>query len=232
MLAITLGMVQSRSMSEYLHDTTKAVIFDHDDTLVGTIEAKWAQHKHTAKTWYDKELTHEEIKLHWGKPLRTLVSLLYETDDVDLAFERIMGVHTDFPKLLLPDTLPTLNVLQDAGLTLGLVTATSRFSLEHDLENLAIPPELFGYIQTEEDTNFHKPDARVFDPAKRWLDSQGIAPHEVTYVGDGLHDAKVAQDNGFNFVGVETGLVTKEMFVDAGFISISSLSKLISSKNI
>lgn len=219
-------------MSESLPDTTKAVIFDHDDTLVGTIEAKWAQHKHTAKTWYDKELTDDEIKLHWGKPLRKLVSLLYETDDVELAFEHIMEVRTDFPKLLLPDTLPTLNVLHDAGLVLGLVTATSRFSLEHDLEELAIPAELFEYIQTEEDTNFHKPDARVFDPTKRWLDSQGIAPSQVTYVGDGLHDAKAAQDSGFDFVGVETGLVTKEMFVDAGFVSVSSLSRLISNKNI
>ena len=33
----------------------KAVFFDHDDTLVGTIVPKWAHHKHVARTHYGKE---------------------------------------------------------------------------------------------------------------------------------------------------------------------------------
>jgi HAD superfamily hydrolase (TIGR01549 family) len=215
-------------MSEYLPDTTKAVMFDHDDTLVGTIEPKWRQFKYIAKLHYNKEISDEELRTHWGKPLRSLVGILNETDDIDLAFERIMAVHKDFPKVLFEETLPTLNELKRRGLKLGLVTATSLFSLEHDLDVLGIPKELFDFMQSEEDTDFHKPDARVFDPAKQWLGVNGMQPREVIYVGDGLHDGKAAIESGMNFIGVETGLVTKKMFIDAGFISVSGLAKLIS----
>lgn len=43
-------------MPKQFKDNIKAVFFDHDDTLVGTIEAKWAHHKYVARTWYGKEL--------------------------------------------------------------------------------------------------------------------------------------------------------------------------------
>ncbi|HSW99568.1 MAG TPA: hypothetical protein VLH38_00880, partial [Patescibacteria group bacterium] len=72
-------------MSEHIADTTKVVLFDHDDTLVGTIGTKWEQHKHVAHTFYGKELSDDEIQEHWGKPLTELVCLLYGTDDVDQA---------------------------------------------------------------------------------------------------------------------------------------------------
>jgi HAD superfamily hydrolase (TIGR01549 family) len=214
-------------MPEYLTPDIKAVFFDHDDTLVGTIKAKFAQHKHIARTWYDKELNDEEITLHWGKPLTSLLKILYETDDADTAFAHILAVHQDFPKLLLADTIPTLQTLHERGLKLGLVTAASRSSLDHDLESLAIPRDLFSFIQTEEDSDYHKPDPRVFTRALVWLQKQQISPKEVTYVGDGLHDAKAALGAGFNFIGVETGLVTQQQFQGAGHVSVAGLSRLL-----
>ncbi len=54
----------------------KAILFDHDDTLVQTIKSKWAQHKYIAKTFYHKNLKDEELRLHWGKPFTELVELL------------------------------------------------------------------------------------------------------------------------------------------------------------
>lgn len=214
-------------MSEYLTPDIKAVFFDHDDTLVGTIEAKFAQHKHVAKTCYNKELTNDELILHWGKPLTDLLKILYGTQDTNKAFTHVLAVHQDFPKLLLADTIPTLQTLHERGLKLGLVTAASRFSLDHDLESLAIPRGLFSYIQTEEDSDYHKPDPRVFTHALVWLKEQQISPEEVTYVGDGLHDAKAALGAGFNFIGVETGLVTLQQFRGAGHVSIAGLSQLL-----
>ncbi len=41
----------------------KAVLFDHDDTLVAT----------------------DERREHWGKPLEQLVGLLYDTADIEQA---------------------------------------------------------------------------------------------------------------------------------------------------
>lgn len=72
-------------MSALQMQKIKGILFDHDDTLVGTIQAKWAQHKFLAKTFYRKTLTDNELHLHWGKPLTSLIRHLYETDDVDTA---------------------------------------------------------------------------------------------------------------------------------------------------
>ena len=42
-------------VSRHIDEKIKAVFFDHDDTLVGTIGTKWAQHKHVAKLYYGKQ---------------------------------------------------------------------------------------------------------------------------------------------------------------------------------
>jgi phosphoglycolate phosphatase len=205
----------------------KAVRFDHDDTLVGTIEAKWAEHKHIAKTYYNKKLTDDEIRQHWGKPLSVMVGLLYGTTDINQAMAYNIATHEGFPKKIRDDTVATLRYLHESGKTLGVITATHSFSLNHDFETLAIPRELFNYIQTEENTSFHKPDPRVFDPALTWLRQQRIEPSEVAYVGDGLHDMKAALGAGFEFIGIATGLVTQDEFKANGAAAITKLKDLI-----
>lgn len=89
----------------------KAVLFDHDDTLVGTIDAKWAQHKYIAKKFYSKTLTDDDIKQHWGKPLTFLLSKLYETDHIDMAMSYNIATRSRFPKKLFVDTIDTLQLL-------------------------------------------------------------------------------------------------------------------------
>lgn len=206
----------------------KAVLFDHDDTLVGTIKPKWEQHKYIAKTFYNKELRDDEIRLHWGKPLTVLLKLLYETEDIEGAMAHNLSTRHFFPKLLPDDTIETLESLHKMGKILGLITATARFSLENDLKTLGIPKSLFDYIQTEDDTNVHKPDPAVFNPIKEKLLQSNIHPHEVVYVGDGLHDMKAAKGAGFNFIGIGTGLVTPEEFQSHQVVGIHSLKELLS----
>jgi phosphoglycolate phosphatase len=213
--------------TQHIGKHIKAVFFDHDDTLVGTIEAKWAEHKHIAKTYYNKRLTDDEIRQHWGKPLSVMVGLLYGTNDTDQAMAYNMATHEDFPKKIQDDTVATLRYLHKSGKTLGVITATHSFSLNHDFETLDIPRELFDYIQTEENTSFHKPDPRVFDPAVAWLRQQRIEPNEVAYVGDGLHDMQAALGAGFEFIGITTGLVTQNEFKANGAAAITKLEDLI-----
>lgn len=213
-------------MSEHIGDQIKAVLFDHDDTLVGTFNPKSAHHKYVARTYYDKELSDEEIRQHWGKPLRELVGILYGTDDIEQAMANNTACHENFPKELFVASIPTLRRIKAAGKLIGIITATSRFSFEHDLTLHNVPRELLDYTQASDDTPFHKPDPRVFEPALAWLADQKITPHEVVYVGDGLHDMKAALGAGFSFVAVETGLVTAEQFKEAGIVSIPSVAGL------
>jgi phosphoglycolate phosphatase-like HAD superfamily hydrolase len=213
-------------MAENIADHIKMVTFDHDDTLVGTIGTKWEQHKHIARTYYGRELTDNDIKLHWGKPLGEMICLLYGTDDVEQALANNTACHEDFPKELFVATIPTLARIKATGKRLGIVTATSRFSFEHDLDHHQIPRDLLDYTQTADDTAFHKPDSRVFDPFFEWIEARDIKRGEVLYVGDGLHDMKAALGAGFEFIGVETGLVTAEQFKEAGARSIPDVSHL------
>lgn len=202
------------------------VLFDHDDTLVETIVAKWAHHKFVARTWYNKELTDDEIRPHWGKPFPVLVGLLYETDDIEEALARNASCHEDYPKVLMIHTIPKLRELHAAGKMLGIITATSRFSFEHDMDLHGMPREIIDYTQTADDTEHHKPDGRVFSPAKKWAMEYGIPPHRILYVGDGLHDMHAALDAGFRFIGVETGLTSAEEFQDHDAESVPSTAEL------
>ncbi len=213
-------------MSEYIGEHIRAVFFDHDDTLVGTTGPKWAQHKYVARKHYGKELADDELREHWGKPLGELMGILYGTEDIEEAFKHVYACHEDYPKELFSATVPTLRHIKAAGKLIGIVTATSRFSFEHDLDLHQVPREFIDYTQTEEDTPYHKPDPRVFEPALAWLSERKVKPDEVVYIGDGLHDMKASTGAGFNFVGVETGLVIAEEFRAEGAVSIPSIADL------
>ena len=214
-------------MNDYIGDNIKVVLFDHDDTLVGTFSPKSKLHKLVARTYYGKELSDEEIIANWGKPLPELVGILYGTIDADKALENNAKHHTDFPKELFEPTIPVLRHIKSNGKKIGIITATSRFSFEHDLDLHNIPRELIDYTQAAEDSQFHKPDKRVFDPVLAWLGKEGVHPEEVIYIGDGLHDMEAALGAGFNFLGVETGLVTHEGFESVGATSIPDTSHLL-----
>jgi HAD superfamily hydrolase (TIGR01549 family) len=172
-------------------------------------------------------LDDEDLRMHWGKPLSVMMSILYDTQDIDKAMAYNKKHHSQFPKLIHEDTLKVLRTLRKKGKKLGVITATNRFSFEYDLRTLGIPPKLFDYIQTEEDSRFHKPDPRVFEPTRRWLESLSVEPSQTLYVGDALHDMKAAVGAGFMFVGVATGLVTKKQFIEDGAMAITKLSDLL-----
>ena len=205
----------------------KAILFDHDDTLVATKEVKFAHHKYVAKKFYGKELSDAELRLHLGKPLTQLVCLLYGTDNGEQALANNTSCRDDFPKVLFNGTIPTLEHLHTKGMLLGIVTATTKDSFEHDLELLKIPSEFLDYTQTLEATEYHKPDPRVFEPALQWLAKRHIKPNEVLYVADGLHDMKAALGAGFQFIGVETGFTTHEQFLDHKVTSIPTIAELL-----
>ena len=125
------------------------------------------------------------------------MELLYGHNDPAEAMRRNLSCEDEFPKTLLEDTIPTLRRLRAAGKVVGIITATSRYSFEHDLDLHGFPCDIVDYTQTEDDTEFHKPDPRVFVPAAAWLAGRHIVPREVLYVADGLHDMKAALGAGF-----------------------------------
>jgi len=214
-------------MTKEVGNHIRAVVFDFDDTLVATIEAKWSLHKLIAKEIYGKELTDEDIKPHWGKPLRTLIGLLHGEENVDQIMALEGSINRDFPKVIYEDTIAVLKALRQSGKLICLVTAHDRKNLIIDLKSAGIAKSLFDYIQTADDTIYHKPDPRVFKPLKNWLEVKSLKPKQVVYVGDALHDMNAALGAGFEFIGVTTGLVTQAEFTAHNIKPITKLSDLL-----
>lgn len=204
----------------------RATLFDLDDTLVDTIGTQWKKHIFIAREHYGKQLTEAEIRGHYGKPIGEYVCALYGTTDVEEAVGHSMRYRSLFPKQLFPETVPTLLSLKAAGQLLGIVTKSTRAGLENDLAALGLAPGLLDYTQTADDTFCQKPDPRVFDPALKWLQEQGIQRHEVRYAGDSFDDMWAASGAGVTFLGVERGLVSAEEFEAAGALSVPHIGYL------
>ncbi len=195
----------------------KAVIFDFDDTLVASREAKWAQHTHVAKTFFNIDLKEDKIREHWGKPVNILALELYDNSDTWENIHIILRSTRDaFPKKLHSEVAGTLEYLLGRGIKIGILSAATSSDIKHDLVKYNIPVDNFTIIQGAEDTLVHKPNPEVFIPILEHLSQEGIQNKEILYVGDSLDDLKAATGAGINFVAVTTGLYAEEDFKKAG----------------
>lgn len=214
-------------MSRYIPDYIKLVLFDNDDTLVGTYQPIWDMFRYTAKNHYDIELSDKDILLHWGKPIRELAKHYYQTDDIDSAIDIIERNLPYFPKKKFDYTTKIFTKLKNDGKSIGIVSATYLNILTDDFKRLEIPIESLDYIQTAENSNYHKPNPKVFEPMFSWASMNNIKKDEILYIGDSLFDVQATQKAALNFLGVETGLLTAEKFTELGADSIKDLSVLL-----
>jgi phosphoglycolate phosphatase-like HAD superfamily hydrolase len=197
----------------------KAVIFDFDDTLVESRLAKWAQHKHVAKEFYNIELTDEDIKKHWGKPFHKLVGELYRNSDTPKKMmEAVMSVREkeEFKKKVHKGSPELMNELLDRGLKLGILTATMKKYLLVNLSEHNFPIDRLTIIQAADDTEVHKPDPAVFEPLLKKFKEEGIESSEIVYVGDSIDDLYSSKGAGVNFIAVTTGMYSEEDFKKEG----------------
>jgi HAD superfamily hydrolase (TIGR01662 family) len=195
----------------------KAIIFDLDDTLLESRLVVWEHHKHVAKKFYNIDLTDEEIRKHWGKPLTQLIGHLYKNSDtVENMHNAVKSVREDFRKKIYPDAVDVIKKILEEGALVGVLSASNIDHIKEDLIRFNVPIDLFISIQGEEHTTAHKPDPNVFAPMLEKLSTKGIKKEEVLYVGDSLDDFRAASGAGVNFIGVTTGLFSKEDFEKEG----------------
>lgn len=214
-----------------LPDGIEVAMLDWDDTVVGTIEAKMRQHQYVAKTYYGIDLTKEEMASDWGKPLHELISKWYRIDPDDQAqydkvLATVLSYSGEFPKMPFNGALIALEALRNRFYT-GIVTGSPRNDLIHDFKLTGLSPESFDYFQASDDSAYHKPDKRVFDPANEWLASIGVAPSQVLYIGDSWRDHAPARENGYHFLGVETATMLMPAFYELGALSIRAIGDLV-----
>ena len=93
------------------------------------------------------------------------------------------------------------------GIEVGVVTSTNRVFAEEDLRRLGFPIKRFLCIQGADDTEFHKPDPRVFDPTLTLLAQKDISKEAMVYIGDAVRDYEAAKAAGLDFIGLLGDLI-------------------------
>lgn len=205
-----------------------SLALDLDDTLLKTYPVKWEQHKAAAERFYGKTLSEDTIRRHWGKPTTELVREYYDADDtIENMVANYRSLDDSFLKSLHEDAVGVLDQLSRRKVFLGLVTNATRDTAIADLSRLGVPINLFNRIQAFDDTQAYKPDPAVFEALLLALARNGITDR-ILYIGDDLTDYSAAQVAGIDFIGVTTGLRTKDEFKRAGVTkTINRLSELL-----
>lgn len=190
----------------------KAIIFDFDDTLVETKSIRYEAAIYTAKHFYNLELTNSIIDKYWGLPFRALVKALFKNvDSFENIFNNYKSITHLFPLKRFDDAIATLDGLSKEYI-LALVSASTHELIKSGFKDVGISEEIFEYVQASEDSEYHKPDPKVFDPIKIFLDNKGININEVIYVGDSLGDYFAAKNAGIGFLGIARSKVRIDEF--------------------
>jgi HAD superfamily hydrolase (TIGR01549 family) len=219
---------KTRDLPRPIHEY-KRVLFDCDDTILETSEARWEVMRKVASE-FEVVVDDVAIRRVWGQPFHRMIGELlpgvdYE-DYVD-RYRRAMAAHE--PKAT-PGALDLLEYLE-GRVDMQIVSSGSHELVVQDLEALRMR-HFFSCIYGCEDVPFHKPDPRVIEPAieglrRRWL-RQDIPLPDVVYIGDSARDYEASIGNHVDFIGVTSGLETRDDLMEAGVETIvASLDELV-----
>ncbi len=143
----------------------------------------------------------ERSRRFWSRFYRMLLGELGIPDDeIDGLGDRLYAVFTDPSNYhLIPDALPVLDKLRDAGVALGLISNFEAW-LEQLLEHLDVS-RYFEVRVISGVEGVEKPDPAIFRLA---LDRAGVSAEDAVYVGDNpVFDALPAEEAGMDAVIVD-----------------------------
>ncbi len=205
----------------------KAIIFDFDETLFQTKKFRVKAIQYWAKHFYDLDYSETEIAALWGTPFRKYFEILLKgKGDLDKAIEQYFSITPDFKSQPFPGTLEAIQELKKE-FTLAIVSAASKEMLIKDMKAANFPNDLFDFIQGDGETDFHKPDLRVFEPVLAFLKAKGIDKSEMIYVGDVIDDFLAANGAGLGFYGISGRGVSAEQWQEAGAKTIAEIGELV-----
>lgn len=196
-------------MSKY-----KFCIFDFDLTLVDSSKAILTCYKHTLAKFGLPIPDDKTIYKTIGKTLADSLKILSGINDDDkleqmrLEYVRkadeVMARDTEF----YDDTLAMLQILQCAGVKVGIVSSKFRYRIvetfRHHTSSFPIDLIIGG-----DDVKEAKPDPQGLELI---ISKFNACKADVLYIGDSYIDAQTAQNAGVDFAAVTTGSTTAEEF--------------------
>lgn len=193
-------------------------IFDWDGTIIDSVQPKVLQNQALAAE-FGHDLTLDEVRVIWNSAIGfpDLMQKLCLTDDMDAIMDVVKRDYDkpEFAKRSFEFGDRTIRLIREMGKRTALITNVTREILNLDTSSLGFTPidTYFDFTQTADESEHKKPDPRVFT---NLLTELSVEPSRVIYVGDELKDFYAARDAGIRFIGVETGMATREEFQKQG----------------
>ena len=188
-----------------------AVLFDWDGTIVDTIPMIYRANVVALREFgitMSREWYRDRYSPDWRRSYRELG--IPEEQWNDVAERWAQEMRNGRPRAL-PHARPAIRRLRAHGIRLGLVTASTRQVVEHNLARLNLDGT-FEAIRYADDVERSKPHP---DALLEALDELGVAAGDATYVGDTTVDLEMAGAAGSPFVAVGT-TTTAAVFRAAG----------------
>lgn len=196
-------------MSKYL-----AAVFDFDLTLADSSKGILICFKHTLEHFGypvpDDETIYNTIGLTLVQAFDVLTGIENNPKDEEMRKEYVKKADEVMVKntIFYDDAIAVLQVLQHAGIKVGIVSTKFRYRIINSFKEQAgsFPvDEIVG----GEDVTEAKPDPQGLNEI---ISRFGVEKERVLYVGDSYIDAQTAQNAGVDFAGVTTGSTTREKF--------------------
>ena len=203
----------------------KAILFDYDDTLVDSFQARIDAAKRAVEGVLDPRVDIERIMREWaGRPQMEIWQDL--VGDVRKA-EAMMDEYRrwywrESPKIvrLFPGARAMLDEIKAMGLALGIVTSKARMMQGEDgpygavveMERLGLDG-VFDVVVGWEDVQESKPAP---GPILFALKKLGLHAGDALMVGDSHNDVKAAKMAGVSSAGVGWGTRDRGLLVQAG----------------
>ena len=192
----------------------KFCVFDFDLTLVDSSKAILKCYKHTLEKFGfaipDDRVIYNTI----GKTLAESFEILTKESDAEMIeqmrveyvrkADEVMAKESVF----YDDTLAMLQVLQCAGVKVGIVSTKYRYRIVDTFRchTSSMPVDM---IIGGEDVTLPKPDPQGLE---LMISKFGACKEDVLYIGDSYIDAQTAQNAGVDFAAVTTGSTTASEF--------------------
>jgi phosphoglycolate phosphatase len=202
----------------------KACIFDFDLTLADSSEGILICFKHTLAAFGYAVPDDRTIYNTIGMTLYDAFDLLTDTPNnpqrEEMRAEYVRKADSEMVKNthFYPDVIAVLQVLQNAGVKVGVCSTKFRYRIVDSFERQAgsLPVDL---IIGGEDVSAAKPDP---EGLLKCISGLGVEKSDVLYVGDNEIDAQTAEKAGVDFAAVLTGSTTAEEFERYPYIYIGT----------
>ena len=202
----------------------KAIIFDYDDTLVLTQEYSISCHQKAAKKLGLRIPSRKELLSYLGTPWNQCILGMWPGINIEDFKKAFFAFADPMPIRLAAGVKGSLPKLKKKGYSLFILTSKMSESILRETKKSHLDLKLFSGIYGPEQTQWTKPDPRVFE---KLLKENKLKASECVNIGDSMNDYLSAKAAGIDFIGVLTGQMNHKEFTKKKIMCIWSMEELL-----